>query len=73
MIPLPTREIAPGAVHAPSWLTLDEQRHLVRACREWAAGPVPIRHTVLPRGGVMSVQTVCVGWHWHQYWTLTRV
>ncbi|GAA3609823.1 alpha-ketoglutarate-dependent dioxygenase AlkB [Nonomuraea rosea] len=72
MIPLPMREIAPGAVHVPGWLTLDEQRHLVAACRDWAAGPVPIRHTVLPRGGVMSVQTVCVGWHWRPY-TYTRV
>ncbi|MER6942854.1 alpha-ketoglutarate-dependent dioxygenase AlkB [Nonomuraea sp. NPDC000554] len=67
MIPLPAREIAPGAVHVPGWLTLDEQRHLVTACRAWATGPVPIRHTVLPRGGVMSVQTVCVGWHWQPY------
>lgn len=64
MIPLPMREIAPGAVHLPGWLTLEEQQRLVRACREWAKGPVPIRHTVLPGGGVMSVQTVCVGWHW---------
>ncbi|MEV0234198.1 hypothetical protein [Nonomuraea sp. NPDC050786] len=39
------RETAPGAVHVPGWLTLDEQRHLVQACREWAMGPVPIRHT----------------------------
>lgn len=67
MIPLPPREIAPGAVHVPGWLTLDEQRHLVQACRAWATGPVPIRHTVLPRGGVMSVQTVCLGWHWQPY------
>ncbi|MEV5896596.1 alpha-ketoglutarate-dependent dioxygenase AlkB family protein [Nonomuraea fuscirosea] len=67
VILLPPREIAPGAVHVPGWLTLDEQRHLVDACRAWAQGPVPIRHTVLPRGGVMSVQTVCVGWHWQPY------
>ncbi|TYB47286.1 alpha-ketoglutarate-dependent dioxygenase AlkB [Nonomuraea sp. PA05] len=72
MIPLPMREIAPGAVHVPGWLTLDEQRHLVEACREWARGPVPIRHTVLPSGGVMSVQTVCLGWHWQPY-RYTRV
>ncbi len=72
MIPLPSREIAPGAVHVPGWLTLEEQRRLVRACREWATGPVPIRHTVLPRGGVMSVRTVCVGWHWQPY-KYTRV
>lgn len=72
MIPLPPREIAPGAVHVPGWLSLDEQRHLVQECRAWATGPVPIRHTVLPRGGVMSVQTVCLGWHWQPY-TYTRL
>ncbi|WP_235092317.1 alpha-ketoglutarate-dependent dioxygenase AlkB family protein [Streptomyces sp. A1-5] len=59
--------LAPGAVHVPGWLSLDEQRELVTACREWARGPAPIRHTKLPRGGVMSVQTVCIGWHWQPY------
>ncbi|MCW2919296.1 MAG: alkylated repair protein [Actinomycetia bacterium] len=62
-------EVAPGALHVPGWLTLDEQRHLVAECR--ASGPVPIRHTRLPWGGVMSVQTVCIGWHWQPY-TYTR-
>ncbi|MGW1866767.1 alpha-ketoglutarate-dependent dioxygenase AlkB family protein [Streptomyces mauvecolor] len=67
-LPRPARaEIAPGAVHVPGWLSLDRQRELVAACRAWARGPVPIRHTVLPGGGVMSVQTVCVGWHWQPY------
>ncbi|MET8824390.1 alpha-ketoglutarate-dependent dioxygenase AlkB [Streptomyces sp. NPDC004610] len=61
------REIAPGAVHLPGWLTPDRQADLVSACRAWARGPVPIRHTQLPRGGVMSVQTVCLGWHWQPY------
>jgi alkylated DNA repair protein (DNA oxidative demethylase) len=63
----PRREIAPGAVHVPDWLTADQQRELVAACRGWATGPVPIRHTRLPSGGVMSVQTVCLGWHWQPY------
>ncbi|MFC8124154.1 alpha-ketoglutarate-dependent dioxygenase AlkB family protein [Streptomyces sp. NPDC057302] len=67
LIPRPTTEIAPGAVHVPQWLTQEQQRELVTACRGWATGPVPIRHTRLPRGGVMSVQTVCVGWHWQPY------
>ncbi|MGW5861031.1 alpha-ketoglutarate-dependent dioxygenase AlkB family protein [Streptomyces sp. NPDC055239] len=67
LIPRPTTEIAPGAVHVPQWLSLEEQRELVTACRGWATGPVPIRHTELPRGGIMSVQTVCVGWHWQPY------
>ncbi|WP_030750870.1 alpha-ketoglutarate-dependent dioxygenase AlkB family protein [Streptomyces sp. NRRL F-5135] len=67
LIPRPAMEIAPGAVHVPGWLGLDQQRELVAACRAWATGPVPIRHTALPRGGVMSVRTVCIGWHWRPY------
>ena len=65
--PGPRAEIAPGAVHVRGWLGPDEQRRLVEACRGWAVGPVPIRYTRLPRGGVMSVQTVCIGWHWQPY------
>ncbi|MER6915486.1 alpha-ketoglutarate-dependent dioxygenase AlkB [Streptomyces sp. NPDC000594] len=60
-------QIAPGAVHVPGWLSAERQRRLVEACREWARGPVPLRHTVLPGGGVMSVRTVCLGWHWQPY------
>ncbi len=67
LIPRERRELAPGAVHVPDWLTERQQRELVEACRGWATGPVPIRHTRLPRGGVMSVQTVCLGWHWQPY------
>nr|WP_312892748.1 alpha-ketoglutarate-dependent dioxygenase AlkB [Allostreptomyces psammosilenae] len=59
--------VAPGAVHVPDWLSLERQRELVTACRGWATGPVPMRHTRLPGGGVMSVRTVCVGWHWQPY------
>ncbi|MFG3495482.1 alpha-ketoglutarate-dependent dioxygenase AlkB family protein [Streptomyces sp. NPDC047928] len=60
-------EVAPGAVHVPGWLPVEVQRELVEACRGWARGPVPLRHTVLPGGGVMSVRTVCLGWHWQPY------
>jgi alkylated DNA repair protein (DNA oxidative demethylase) len=63
----PPVEIAPGAVHVPDYLTVGERAELVGACRDWARGPVPIRHTKLPRGGTMSVQTVCLGWHWRPY------
>jgi len=59
--------VSPGAVHVPGWLPAERRRELVDACREWARGPVPIRHTVLPGGCVMSVRTVCVGWHWQPY------
>lgn len=67
LVPRPRTRPAPGAVHVPDWLSLDEQRRLVTACRQWARGPVPMRHTRLPRGGVMSVQTVCLGYHWSPY------
>jgi DNA oxidative demethylase len=60
-------EVAPGAVHLPGWLSADQQRDLVVACREWAVAPAGMRATVMPSGGVMSVQTVCLGWHWAPY------
>lgn len=75
-LPLPRarREVAPGAVHVPAWLDREMQRRLVGACRDWARGPAPMRHTALPGGGVMSVQTVCLGWHWSPYrYTRTAV
>lgn len=67
LFPLPPAVLSPGAVHVPGWLGEERQRELVEACRDWARGPVPIRHTVLPSGGVMSVRTVCLGWHWQPY------
>ncbi|MGC5343244.1 alpha-ketoglutarate-dependent dioxygenase AlkB family protein [Streptomyces sp. DT24] len=70
LFPLPERPrtvVAPGAVHVPGWLSEECQRELVEACRDWARGPVPLRHTALPGGGVMSVRTVCLGWHWQPY------
>jgi len=60
------REIAPGAVHVPSWLTEEQQRWLAARFCEWAAGPVPIRAAMV-RGHQMSVKTVCLGWHWVPY------
>ena len=67
LFPRTRTEIAPGAVHVPDWLELQQQRELVNACREWAKGPAAMRHTRLPGGGTMSVQTVCLGWHWTPY------
>jgi DNA oxidative demethylase len=67
LIPRPRVEVAPGAVHLPDWLGFEEQREILEACREWAAPPAGMRATRLPRGGVMSVQTVCLGLHWTPY------
>ncbi|MBO2454740.1 alpha-ketoglutarate-dependent dioxygenase AlkB [Actinomadura barringtoniae] len=67
LIPRPRGEPADGVVHIPGWLDTDRQAELVDACREWARPPAGMRHIRLPGGGVMSVRTVCLGWHWEPY------
>jgi alkylated DNA repair protein (DNA oxidative demethylase) len=67
LIPRPRADIAPGAVHVPDWLGLDEQRKLVAVSRGWATEEAGFRRARLPTGGVMSVRTVCLGWHWYPY------
>jgi DNA oxidative demethylase len=67
LFPRTRREIAPGAVHVPDWLTVAEQRELVAACRDWARPPAPLHRPRLPSGATMSVQMVCLGWHWAPY------
>ena len=59
-------EVVPGAIHAPGWLTADEQQQLIAAFDDWGAGPVPLRSASV-RGHPMSVKTVCLGWHWQPY------
>ena len=60
-------EPLPGVVHLPGWLGLGEQQALVAAFREWAAPPAGLRHPRVPTGHLMSVQSVCLGWHWQPY------
>ncbi|MDQ3826814.1 MAG: alpha-ketoglutarate-dependent dioxygenase AlkB, partial [Actinomycetota bacterium] len=67
MFAKPSTEIAPGAVHLSGWLSVDQQRQMVGACRYWAQPPAGIRAARLPNGSVMSVRTVCLGWHWYPY------
>jgi alkylated DNA repair protein (DNA oxidative demethylase) len=67
LIPRDRRTLAAGAVHLPDWLDLRRQRELVAACREWAREGPGIRAASLPNGARMSVQTVCLGWHWYPY------
>ena len=61
------RVIAPGAVHVPGWLSLEQQRWIVQRFGEWTHGPVPLRAATLPGGHRMSVRTLCLGWHWQPY------
>jgi alkylated DNA repair protein (DNA oxidative demethylase) len=67
LIPLGRTEIAEGAVWLPGWLDAAGQRRLTEAARAWAAPPAGMRQTRLPTGGLMSVRTVCLGWHWLPY------
>jgi alkylated DNA repair protein (DNA oxidative demethylase) len=61
------REVLPGAVHIPDWLELDAQRHLIEQFRRWALPPAGLRHPRVPTGHLMTVQSVCLGWHWYPY------
>jgi alkylated DNA repair protein (DNA oxidative demethylase) len=56
-----------GAVKIAGWLDLDTQRSLAAAFREWALPPAGLRHPRVPSGHLMSVQSVCLGWHWEPY------
>lgn len=67
------REVAPGAVHLPGWLDSEQQRELLRACREWALPPAGLRTVHMPRGGRMSVRQMSMGWHWYPYGYARRV
>ncbi len=67
LLPRERSEVSPGAVHVPGWLDIEQQRDIVEAWRRWAVGPVPMRSAQLPGGHRMSVQTVCLGWHWQPY------
>jgi alkylated DNA repair protein (DNA oxidative demethylase) len=65
--PRTTREVLPAVIHIPGWLDLDTQRELASAFRRWASPPAGLRHPRMPTGQVMSVQSVCLGWHWSPY------
>ena len=62
------REVLPGVVHVPGWLDARTQAALVEQFRVWALPPAGLRHPRVPRGQhLMSVQSVCLGWHWQPY------
>lgn len=66
--PVPVRtEPLPGAVHIAGWLDLAAQRKLTDRFREWARPPAGLRHPRVPTGHLMTVQSVCLGWHWQPY------
>jgi len=65
--PARRRDVSPGVVLISGWLTLGEQRSLVEQFRRWAVPPAGLRHPRVTSGNLMSVQSVCLGWHWQPY------
>jgi alkylated DNA repair protein (DNA oxidative demethylase) len=60
-------DLLPDVVHIAGWLDLDRQRRLVADFRTWAEPPAGLRHPRVPAGHLMTVQSVCLGWHWQPY------
>ena len=58
-------EIAPGAVHLPRCLSIDDQRALIAQCRALVDGAVPAYAPVVRGGGKMHVRMLCLGRHWN--------
>ena len=61
------REVLTDVVHVAGWLDLARQRALADDFRRWAEPPAGLRHPRVPAGHVMTVQSVCLGWHWQPY------
>jgi alkylated DNA repair protein (DNA oxidative demethylase) len=61
------REWLPGVVSVTGWLAASAQRALAEDFRRWAEPPAGLRHPRVPAGHLMSVQSVCLGWHWYPY------
>src|SRR3954467_2837901 len=65
--PAERHDVMPGVVLITGWLDLDAQRALVEEFRTWSIPPAGLRHPRVPSGHLMSVQSVCLGWHWEPY------
>jgi alkylated DNA repair protein (DNA oxidative demethylase) len=66
-LPSELRRPLPDVAHIRNWLSPADQRELVERFRDWALPPAGLRHPRVPAGHVMSVQSVCLGWHWQPY------
>ena len=65
--PMRTTRPLPGVTHVRGWLGAEEQQDLVEQFRRWARPPAGLRHPRVPTGHLMTVQSVCLGWHWQPY------
>lgn len=63
VLPRPPMSPRPGAYHLPGWLSREAQQWITQRFFEWGQGPVP-PHSTMVAGHPMSVQSICLGWHW---------
>jgi len=65
--PQAREDLFPGAVRISGWLDHAAQSRLVCEFQQWALPPAGLRRPRVPSGHLMSVQSVCLGWHWEPY------
>jgi DNA oxidative demethylase len=65
--PTQRHDVMPGVVLITGWLDAAQQRALVDDFRVWSLPPAGLRHPRMPSGHLMTVQSVCLGWHWQPY------
>jgi alkylated DNA repair protein (DNA oxidative demethylase) len=65
--PTKRQDVLPGVVLITGWLDAEQQRALVDDFRVWSLPPAGLRHPRVPSGHLMTVQSVCLGWHWQPY------
>ena len=56
-----------GVEHVADWLDRGASGSSWPRSGEWARPPAGLRHPRVPTGHLMSVQSVCLGWHWQPY------
>ena len=58
----------PDVVHVAGWLDArPSSGRWSSEFRAWAVPPAGLRHPRVPTGHLMTVQSVCLGWHWQPY------
>src|SRR3954452_23555827 len=58
-------EIAPGALHLPHYLTLEQQQEVAALCLDLGQQPAGFYTPIVRGGGTMSVRMLCLGRHWN--------
>jgi DNA alkylation damage repair protein AlkB len=58
-------ELYPGAIHLSAYLTIEEQKSLMRRCVAIGSQPAGFYTPAVRGGAYMSIKMVCLGRHWN--------